>query len=351
MRTEAFDFDLPPELIALRPAEPRDAARLLVVRPDGGMEHRLFSELPQLLKLGDMLALNDSRVIHARLAGERPPRALGGPTVGFEATLHRRVDNSRYLAFVQPARRLRAGDAVAFPGGLTARVLARNQGEVEFGFELSGAALDAAIARTGVMPLPRYIAKKRAPDMRDLADYQTVYARQDGSVAAPTAGLHFTPLLLERLKAAGIGRADLTLHVGAGTFLPVEAQDTNDHVMHAETVFLDTGTAARLNAVHDVGGRIAAVGTTALRSLESAADETGRLRPFDGETSIFITPGYRFRAVDLLVTNFHLPRSTLFMLVSAFMGLETMQHAYAEAIREKYRFYSYGDACLLIRPA
>jgi S-adenosylmethionine:tRNA ribosyltransferase-isomerase len=351
MRTKAFDFDLPPELIALRPAEPRDAARLLVVRPDGGLEHRVFSELPQLLKPGDMLALNDSRVIHARLAGERPPRALAGPTVGFEATLHRRLDESRYLALVQPARRLRAGDAVVFHGGFGARVLAGNQGEVEFGFELSGAALDAAIARTGVMPLPPYIAKKRAPDVQDLRDYQTVYAHQDGSVAAPTAGLHFTPRLLERLEAAGIGRADLTLHVGAGTFLPVEAEDTEYHVMHAERVFLDTETAARLNAAHNAGGRIAAVGTTALRSLESAANERGRLHPLDGETSIFITPGYRFRAVDLLVTNFHLPRSTLFMLVSAFMGLGTMQRAYAEAIREKYRFYSYGDACLLIRQA
>jgi S-adenosylmethionine:tRNA ribosyltransferase-isomerase len=351
MRTQAFDFDLPPELIALRPTEPRDAARLLVVRPGGGLEHRIFSELPQLLKPGDVLALNDSGVIPARLIGKRPPRALAGLSVTFEATLHRRLDDSRYLAFVQPARRLRTGDPVAFPGGLTAHVLARNQGEVEFGFGLSGDALDAAVAWTGVMPLPPYIAKKRAPDVRDLADYQTVYARQYGSVAAPTAGLHFTPQLLERLQAAGVGRADLTLHVGAGTFLPVEAEDTKDHVMHAERVVLDAGTAARLNAAHNAGGRVAAVGTTVLRSLESAANERGRLHPFDGETSIFITPGYRFRAVDVLVTNFHLPCSTLFMLVSAFMGLEVMQHAYAEAIREKYRFYSYGDACLLIRPS
>ena len=351
MLTKAFDFDLPSELIALRPVEPRDAARLLVIHPGGRLEHRLFSDLPQILAAGDVLALNDSRVIPARLAGERPPRAADGPAIAFEATLHRRVDGGRYQAFVQPARRLREGDEVRFAAGLTARVLARDKGEVEFGFNFSGAALDQAIAKAGVMPLPPYIAKKRAPDAQDQRDYQTVYARNDGSVAAPTAGLHFTPALLDRLQAAGIARADLTLHVGAGTFLPVEAEDTSQHAMHGENVSLDAVTAARLNAVHDAGGRIAAVGTTALRSLESAADEKGRLHAFDGETRIFITPGYRFQAVDLLVTNFHLPCSTLFMLVSAFMGLDVMQAAYAEAIREKYRFYSYGDACLLIRPA
>ena len=351
MRTQDFDFALPEELVALRPAEPRDAARLLVIHPGGALEHRKFSDLPGLLRQSDMLAFNDTRVMPARLIGERPPRLPQSPPVTVEATLHRRLDQNRYLAFVQPARRLRAGDEVAFGPGLTAKVLARREGEVEFAFDLSGAALDQAIARTGTMPLPPYIAKRRPPDSSDLADYQTVYARHDGSVAAPTAGLHFTDQLLERMRNAGIGRADLTLHVGAGTFLPVEANDTKDHVMHAERLTLSAETAARLNAVHESGGRIAAVGTTALRSLESATDEAGRIRAFDGETSIFITPGYHFRAVDLLVTNFHLPRSTLFMLVAAFMGLEVMKNAYAEAIREKYRFYSYGDACLLIRPS
>jgi S-adenosylmethionine:tRNA ribosyltransferase-isomerase len=350
MHTKVFNFDLPTELIALRPVEPRDAARLLVVHPEGRLEHRLFSELPQLLATGDMLALNDTRVIPVRLIGERPPRITGGPAVAFEATLHRRLDAARYRAFVQPARRLRLWYEVSFAPGLTARVLAREKGEVEFGFNLTGAALDQAVAKFGAMPLPPYIAKKRAPDARDRIDYQTVYARQDGSVAAPTAGLHFTPALLERLRATGIGSSHLTLHVGAGTFLPVEAEDTKDHKMHGENIVLDAATAARLNAAHDAGGRIAAVGTTTLRALESAADGEGRIQAFYGETRIFITPGYRFRAVDLLVTNFHLPCSTLFMLVSAFMGLGVMQAAYAEAIREKYRFYSYGDACLLIRP-
>jgi S-adenosylmethionine:tRNA ribosyltransferase-isomerase len=351
VRTKVFDFDLPAELIALRPVEPRDAARLLVVHPDGRLEHRLFCELPQMLRHGDVLAFNDTRVIPARLTGERPSRLADGVPVGFDATLHRRIGESRFRAFVRPARRLRPGDEVVFAPGLTACVTARKGAEIEFAFNVSGAALDRAIARAGTMPLPPYIAKKRPPDMQDRADYQTVYARHDGSIAAPTAGLHFTPALLDRLAAAGIGRADLTLHVGAGTFLPVEAEDTADHVMHAETALLGEDMTARLNAAHDAGGRIAAVGTTALRTLESAADASGRVHAFDGDTSIFITPGYCFRAVDLLVTNFHLPCSTLFMLVSAFMGVETMQRAYAEAIAEKYRFYSYGDACLLIRPS
>jgi S-adenosylmethionine:tRNA ribosyltransferase-isomerase len=351
MRTDLFDFDLPPERIALRPVEPRDAARLLVVRADGGWEHRLFHELPQLLHRGDILTFNDSRVIPARLKGTRPPRFAGGPSVSFEATLHRRLSAARFLAFVRPARRLAAGDIVQFSDALSAQVVRRQAGEVEFQFDLRGADLDQAINRTGTMPLPPYIAKKRPPDAQDHADYQTVYARHDGSVAAPTAGLHFTPGLLSRLAAAGIGRADLTLHVGAGTFLPVEAEDTKHHVMHAETARLDAENAALLNAARAKGGRVGAVGTTALRTLESAADESGEIRIFDGDTDIFITPGYRFRAVDMLVTNFHLPRSSLFMLVAAFMGLETMQRAYAEAIRQKYRFYSYGDACLLIRPS
>ena len=321
------------------------------MHPDGRLEHRRFSDLPQLLARGDVLALNDSKVVPARLRGLRPPRLAQGAPVAFEATLHRRLAENRFRAFVQPARRLRPGDGVAFTPELTAHVAVRQDAEVEFVFNLSGAVLDQAIAGAGVMPLPPYIAKKRPPDSQDRADYQTVYARHDGSIAAPTAGLHFTPALLDRLAEAGIRRADLTLHVGPGTFLPVEAQDTADHVMHAEAALLDEKTATLLNAAHDDGGRIAAVGTTALRTLESAADENGRIHAFQDDTSIFITPGYRFRAVDLLVTNFHLPCSTLFMLVCAFMGLETMQHAYGEAIREKYRFYSYGDACLLIRPS
>jgi S-adenosylmethionine:tRNA ribosyltransferase-isomerase len=351
MRTDIFDFDLPPELIALRPSEPRDAARLLVVHPDGRLEHRLFHELAGLLHRGDVLTFNDTKVIPARLTGSRPARLPGGPAVAIEATLHRRLAEDRFRAFVQPARRLRAGDEVCFGSSLSARVTARDLGEVEFAFNLAGPALDQAIAREGVMPLPPYIAKNRPPDLRDRTDYQTVYARHDGSVAAPTAGLHFTPGLLEELAKAGIGRADLTLHVGAGTFLPVEAEDTADHRMHAEKAVLSQETAAYLNRARKAGGRLGAIGTTALRTLESAAGETGRISAFDGDTSIFITPGYRFRAADMLVTNFHLPRSTLFMLVSAFMGLEIMRQAYREAMRQKYRFYSYGDACLLIRPS
>ncbi|HWC62228.1 MAG TPA: tRNA preQ1(34) S-adenosylmethionine ribosyltransferase-isomerase QueA [Rhizomicrobium sp.] len=350
MRTDLFDFDLPQERIALRPTEPRDAARLLVVHPDGKLEHRFFHELPGLLHKGDVLTFNDSKVIPARLSGFRPARLAGSPPVPIEVTLHRRLAADRFRAFVQPARRLKPGDEVHFGPFLSAQVAARHQGEAEFAFNQAGGALDQALARVGRMPLPPYIEKKRAPDLRDSADYQTVYARHDGSVAAPTAGLHFTPELLVRLAAAGISRADLTLHVGAGTFLPVEAEDTAEHVMHAETAALDEQNAALLNEVRKSGGRIGAVGTTALRTLESAADQTGDIASFHGETRIFITPGYRFRAADFLVTNFHLPRSTLFMLVAAFMGLETMRQAYAEAIREKYRFYSYGDACLLIRP-
>jgi S-adenosylmethionine:tRNA ribosyltransferase-isomerase len=265
--------------------------------------------------------------------------------------LHRRTAPDRFLAFAKPARRLRAGDKLVFVPGLAAHVLSRQAGEVELAFGDGDAALDQAIARAGTMPLPPYIASRRAPDARDLADYQTVYATHDGSVAAPTAGLHFTLHMMEKLRQRGVGLAALTLHVGAGTFLPVAAEETSDHVMHAERAMLDAPTAARLNAAHAAGHRIAAVGTTALRTLESAADEIGHIAPFDSHTGIFITPGYHFRAVDMLVTNFHLPCSTLFMLVSAFMGLDTMQRAYAEAIRERYRFYSYGDACLLIRPS
>jgi len=350
MLTSLFDFELPPALIALRPVEPRDSARLMVVHPEGRIEHGVFRDLEKHLRKGDILSFNDSRVIPARLAGLRPAREVGGAAVPVEVTLHKRNAPDRFQAFVKPAKRLRAGDTLTFGEALTAKILSRQAGEVELVFDHAGADLDRAIATVGVMPLPPYIAKHRPPDAQDLADYQTIYARHDGSVAAPTAGLHFTPEMMERLKAAGVGMAAMTLHVGAGTFLPVAAKDTGDHAMHAERAILDADTAARLNAVHAAGGRICAVGTTSLRTLESAADKNGQIHAFDSDTSIFITPGYRFRAVDMLVTNFHLPCSTLFMLVSAFMGLETMQRAYAEAIREKYRFYSYGDACLLIRP-
>lgn len=349
MQTSLFDFDLPSDLIALRPAEPRDSARLLVVHPEGRMEHRHFWDLTHYLQKGDVLSFNDSRVIRARLAGFRPARVSQGPRVAVEATLHKRTAPDRFLAFVKPARRLVPGDPIVFPG-LTATVLARDGGEVELLFDREGEALDRAIAEVGAMPLPPYIAKQRAPDSQDLTDYQTIYARQDGSVAAPTAGLHFTPPMMEQLQKQGVGMAAMTLHVGAGTFLPVTAEDTAEHVMHAERAMLDAETAARLNAARAAGGRICAVGSTSLRTLESAASPDGQLRAFDSDTSIFITPGYRFRAVDMMVTNFHLPCSTLFMLVSAFMGLDVMQRVYAEAIAQRYRFYSYGDACLLIRP-
>lgn len=349
MRTSLFDFDLPDALIALRPAEPRDSARLLVVHPGGAVEHRNFRDLSNYLQKGDVLSFNDSRVIRARLAGFRPARGPLGTQVPLEATLHRRTAPDRFLAFVKPARRLQAEDQLIFPG-LTATVASRAGGEVELVFDRGGEALDQAIAQVGAMPLPPYIAKQRTPDSRDLTDYQTVYARQDGSVAAPTAGLHFTSEMMERLKKQGVGMAAMTLHVGAGTFLPVTAEDTGAHVMHAERAMLDADTAARLNAAHAAGGRICAVGSTSLRTLESATDPDGNLQAFDSDTSIFITPGYRFRAVDMMVTNFHLPCSTLFMLVSAFMGLDVMQRVYAEAIAHEYRFYSYGDACLLMRP-
>lgn len=349
MQTSLFDFDLPAKLIALRPTEPRDSARLLVVRPDGKLEHRHFRDMAGYLQKGDVLSFNDSRVIPARLTGFRPARGPEGGQVSVEATLHKRTAPDRFRAFVKPARRLQAGDRLILQG-LEATVCARTGGDVELSFALVGAALDQAIAQVGAMPLPPYIAKQRPPDAQDRTDYQTVYARHDGSVAAPTAGLHFTHAMMEQLAGQGVGMAAMTLHVGAGTFLPVTAEDTAAHVMHAERAVLDAETAQRLNAAHAAGGRICAVGSTSLRILESAADTDGRLHAFDGETSIFITPGYRFRAVDMMVTNFHLPCSTLFMLVSAFMGLEVMQRAYAEAIAREYRFYSYGDACLLIRP-
>jgi S-adenosylmethionine:tRNA ribosyltransferase-isomerase len=351
MRVELFDFELPPERIALRPAVPRDSARLMIVDRNGGRSHARLSALPDFLAAGDVLVVNDSKVIRARLRGTRGAR-LGTPSKGanIEVTLHKRLSPERFSAFAKPAKRLRAGDHVRFGGKLEASIAARAGGEVELIFNLAGKDLDIAIGELGEMPLPPYIVSKRPPDRQDEEDYQTIFAAKDGSVAAPTAGLHFTPKLLDRLKRAEISIARITLHVGAGTFLPVTAGDTDNHKMHSEHAAISEDTATRLNAARRMGGRIVAVGTTALRTLESAADSNGNIRPLAGETDIFITPGYAFRAVDVLLTNFHLPRSTLFMLVAAFSGLEEMRTAYAEAIAEKYRFYSYGDACLLFRP-
>jgi S-adenosylmethionine:tRNA ribosyltransferase-isomerase len=344
MDVSLFDFELPEAHIALRPASPRDSARLMVVEADGTLAHRTMRDLPDYLQAGDTLLVNDTKVIPARLHGHRL-RAAGPAKI--EILLHRRLASDRFSVLARPARKLQAGDKVLF-GELEAEVMARGEnGEAEIRFALSGAALDAAIASHGEMPLPPYIAGKRKPDARDMSDYQTMFARQDGSVAAPTAGLHFTPDLFAALAQKGVSREAVTLHVGLGTFLPVTVQVTAQHRMHAERALLDAATAARLNAAHAKGGRIVCVGTTSLRTLESAASPDGMVHPFDGDTDIFITPGYRFRAADMLLTNFHLPRSTLFMLVSALMGIEVMKKAYAEAIAQGYRFYSYGDACLL----
>jgi S-adenosylmethionine:tRNA ribosyltransferase-isomerase len=356
MRVDLFDFELPPERIALRPVEPRDSARLLVVPPAGAFEDRIVRDLPSFLRAGDALVVNDTRVIHARLSGKRIRREL---SAGVEATLIERVDGSRWRALMRPAKKLHIGDLVRFGhdaqgacllGSLDAHVEERGEeGEITLRFELSGAALDEAIEAAGDMPLPPYIAGKRAADARDESDYQTIYAREAGAVAAPTAGLHFTPELMKTLEAMGVKLYRVTLHVGAGTFLPVKADDTDAHKMHAEFARLDADTAQALNVARAKGGRIVAVGTTALRTLESAALPDGTLAPYAARTSIFITPGYAFRATDMLITNFHLPRSTLFMLVSAFSGLERMKAAYAHAIANGYRFYSYGDASLLHR--
>ena len=350
MRVDLFDYELPEKCIALRPVSPRDAAKLLVVREDGSREHRTVRDLPELLRSGDAIVVNNTQVIAARFIARRGPRDEKGAGAEIEVTLHRRAAPDRFLAFVRPAKRLKPGDRLEMAPGLGATILTRNESEIELRFELSGAALDAAIASQGTMPLPPYIASRRAPDARDSHDYQTVFASQPGSVAAPTAGLHFTDELFSRLEAKGISRHAVTLNVGAGTFLPVTAEDTSAHTMQAEWAALSRETADALNETRAQGGRIVAVGTTALRTLETAADEAGRLHAFSGDTRLFITPGYRFKCVDVLLTNFHLPRSTLFMLVCAFSGTEIMKSVYAEAIAESYRFYSYGDACLLFRP-
>jgi len=356
MKTDLFDFDLPPERIALRPANPRDAARLLVVRPGAQreFEDRGIGDLPGLLRAGDALVVNDTKVIPARLTGRRIGRGAAEPAI--EATLHKRLDGSRWRAFILGAKKVETGDTlrfgdegkVCFLGQLDAQVEEKHEGgEVTLSFAFHGPVLDQAIEERGDIPLPPYIASKRPPDDQDRADYQTLFAKTEGSVAAPTAGLHFTPALTEKLVAQGISLHRLTLHVGAGTFLPVKADDTEGHTMHSEWGTVPAEVADALNAARAKGGRIVAVGSTSLRLLESAADANGYIQPFSGETAIFITPGYKFRAVDLMLTNFHLPRSTLFMLVAAFSGLDTMKRAYAHAIEAGYRFYSYGDACLL----
>lgn len=363
MRTDLFDFVLPDSSIALYPAEPRDSARLLVVHPvkgscardDADLEDKTVRDLPSLLQPGDALVFNDTKVIPAALSGVR---VRGDVRANVDFNLTKRVSDNTWRAFARPAKRLEAGDRVRFGhgedtcmlGAVDATVAAKGEaGEVEMAFDLSGAALDEAIAAIGAMPLPPYIALKREPDARDRDTYQTIYAEKDGAVAAPTAGLHFTPELFAALDARGVSRHFVTLHVGAGTFLPVKADDTDGHKMHSEWGEVSAETAAALNEVRTRGGRIVAVGTTSLRLLESAAREDGTIMPWSGETAIFITPGYRFKAIDVLMTNFHLPRSTLFMLVSAFSGLGTMRAAYGHAIRSGYRFYSYGDASLLFR--
>jgi len=355
MRTDLFDFELPDSAIALRPAAPRDSAKMLVVRPGEMPIDSIVRDLPEFLREGDHLVVNDTRVIPAQLTGRRIGRETE-PKIG--VTLIRRIDGSRWQALARPAKKLAVGDGVRFGnegrvcllGNLDAQVESKgDNGEIVLSFAFHGPILDQAISDVGAPPLPPYIAGKRAPDEKDVSDYQTMFAVKEGAVAAPTAGLHFTPELEASLRAKGIGLHRVTLHVGAGTFLPVKADDTSDHNMHAEWGEVSASTADALNAARKSGGRVVAVGTTSLRLLESAATDDGTIRPFAGDTAIFITPGYRFKAADILMTNFHLPKSTLFMLVSAFSGLETMKAAYAHAVQNGYRFYSYGDASLLFR--
>ncbi len=350
MLVDAFDFELPETAIALRPASPRDSARLLTVDPGSASPFgdRTIRDLPSLLRPGDALVVNDTRVVPARLFGLR---RRGEAVARIEVTLHRRDAADRWRAFVRPAKRLAEGETLSFEAEGATRLSAvasdKDGGEVSLTFDRAGEGLDAAMAEVGQMPLPPYIEHRRAGDAADASDYQTLFADRPGAVAAPTAGLHFTPDLVDAVAARGIALHRVTLHVGAGTFLPVKAETTEDHRMHGEIGTVSAETAAALNEVRRRGGRVVSVGTTSLRILESATGEDGIIRPFAGETTIFITPGYRFRAIDLLMTNFHLPRSTLFMLVSAFSGLETMRAAYAHAIERGYRFYSYGDASLL----
>jgi len=340
MRVDLFDFDLPPDRIALRPARPRDSARLLTVQGEQISDHHML-DLPQLLRPGDVLVFNDTKVIPAQLEGRRGEASIG-------ATLHKREGPREWRAFLRNAKRARVGDTIEFGEGVSASVADKAEdGSTLLRFD-GDEPVELLLERAGRMPLPPYIASKREADDADRSDYQTMFAKAEGAVAAPTAALHFTERLLDALEARGVGRETLTLHVGAGTFLPVKADDTADHRMHAEWGRIDEATATRLNAARAGGGRLIAVGTTSLRLIESAADEDGIIQPFEGDTAIFITPGYRFKAIDGLITNFHLPKSTLFMLVSALMGLDVMKAAYAHAIAAGYRFYSYGDASLLL---
>ncbi len=341
MRVNLFDFDLPTDLIALRPARPRDAARLLQVGATGAFADLGVTDLPNLLRAGDVLVFNDTRVIPAQLEGRRGQARIG-------TTLHKRIDLRRWQAFVRNGRRLHLGDVIEFGADVTA-LAEKLHADGSWTLAFAGdEPVEVLLERAGSMPLPPYIAGKRPTDAADHTDYQTMFAARDGAVAAPTAALHFTPELMAALAVAGIGYETLTLHVGAGTFLPVKVDDTQTHAMHAEWGRIEADVADRLNAARAAGGRIIAVGTTSLRLLESATGADRVIRAFAGDTAIFITPGYTFRAIDGLMTNFHLPRSTLFMLVSALMGLDRMQAAYAHAIGAQYRFYSYGDASLLI---
>ena len=344
LHLDDFDFPLPRELIAERPVEPREAARLLHIPADGRFADRHIADLPDLLRPGDLVVVNDTKVIPARLVGTR-----GAASV--EVTLHHDAGGGAWRAFAKGARRLRPGDRLDFAADFTATVAQNHpEGDVTLRFNVEGEAFDAALSRHGAMPLPPYIKRARGGDPRDKADYQTMFATAKGAIAAPTAGLHFTPALVDALSRRGIGLARLTLHVGPGTFLPVKTNDPRDHPMHAEWGVLSGAAAAQITAARAAGGRIVAIGTTSLRLLERAATETGEVRAFTGETRLFILPGYRFRAIDLILTNFHLPRSTLVMLVAALAGLDRIKAAYAHAIAQRYRFFSYGDACLIERP-
>lgn len=351
MRVDLFDFELPEEAIALRPAVPRDAAKMLVV--DESLTDFQVRDLADILEPGDALVFNDTKVIPTQLQGVR---VRDGVTAQVHATLHTRLESDRWLCFVKGAKKLKPKDRIRFGvgsthcGSLDCTVAAKHEnGDVEFLFDLSGAAFDQKLAQTGSMPLPPYIAGKRGTDEKDMSDYQTMYAKEDGAVAAPTAGLHFTPDLMQKLDERGVSKHFVTLHVGPGTFLPMKVDDTQDHIMHSEWGIVTQETADALNAVRAKGGRIVCVGTTSLRLIESAATANNKIEAFEGNTDIFITPGYQFKAVDILMTNFHLPKSTLFMLVSALAGMETMKEAYEYAIKNNYRFYSYGDSSLLYR--